>query len=73
MFQNADSGHATWGRLAGIFFPRPEMTLPIEFERELYGMLSSDVARQLKRRKVSENEFLSCTLGERRAFHAPAR
>ena len=49
------------------------MTLPIEFKRELYGMLSSDVARQLKRRKVSENEFLSCTLGERRVFHVPAR
>ena len=35
------------GRLAGIFFPRPEITLPIELKRELYDMLSSDVARQL--------------------------
>src|SRR6266478_8856414 len=46
------------GRLAGIFFPRPEMTLPIELKRELYDMLTIDVARQLKRRKVSENDLL---------------
>ena len=46
------------GRVAGIFFPRPELTLPIELKRELYNMLSSDVARQLKRRKVSEDDVL---------------
>jgi hypothetical protein len=33
------------GRLAGIFFPRPEVTLPLK--------------RQLKRRRVSEQEVLS--------------
>jgi hypothetical protein len=44
------------GRLAGIFFPRPEITLPIESKRELYDMLSRDVARQLKRSKVSEDD-----------------
>jgi hypothetical protein len=33
------------GRLAHIFFPRPEITLPIELKRELYDMLSNDVAR----------------------------
>ena len=43
------------GRLAGIFFPRPEITLPIELKRDLYDMLSGDVARQLKRRKASED------------------
>ena len=46
------------GRLAGIFFPRPEMTLPIALKRELYGMLSRNVARQLKRRGVSEDKVL---------------
>jgi hypothetical protein len=46
------------GRLAGIFFPRPEVTLPIELKRELCDMLSSDVARQLKRRKVLEDDVL---------------
>ena len=47
------------GRVAGIFFPRPELTLPIELKRELYDMLSSDLARQLKRRKVAENDVLT--------------
>jgi len=47
------------GRLAGIFFPRPEITLPLEFKRELYGMLSADIKRQLKRRGVSEEEVLT--------------
>ena len=46
------------GRMAGIFFPRPEVTLPIELKRELFKTLSSDVARQLKQRKISENDVL---------------
>jgi hypothetical protein len=46
------------GRLAGIFCPRPELTLPIELKRELFDMLSRDVARQLKRRRVSEDDVL---------------
>jgi len=46
------------GRVAGIFFPHPELTLPIELKRELYDMLSGDVARQLKRRKSSEEDVL---------------
>jgi hypothetical protein len=46
------------GRLVGIFFPRPEITLPIELKRELYDMLSSDVAQQLKRRRVCEGGVL---------------
>ena len=46
------------GRMAGIFFPRPEATLPIELKRELFKTLSSDVARQLKQRKISEDDVL---------------
>ena len=46
------------GRLAGIFFPRPEITLPIELKRELYEMLSPEVARERKKRGVSEDEVL---------------
>jgi hypothetical protein len=46
------------GRLAGIFFPQPESTLPIELKRELYDTLSADIARQLKRRHVSEEDVL---------------
>jgi hypothetical protein len=46
------------GRLAGILFPRPQITLPIELKREVYDILSSDAARQLKRRKVSEDDVM---------------
>jgi hypothetical protein len=41
-------------RLVGIFFPRPELTFPIEPKRALYDMLSRDVAQLLKRRRLSE-------------------
>jgi len=47
------------GRLAGVFFPQPVATLPLELKRELFAMLSSEVARQLKRRGLTENEILS--------------
>jgi hypothetical protein len=47
------------GRLAGIFFPRPEITLPIELKRELYTVLSEDIARDLKRRRISEEDVLA--------------
>lgn len=47
------------GRLAGIFFPRPEMTLPLEFKRELFAVLSADVKRQLGRRGVSAEDVLA--------------
>jgi len=46
------------GRLAGIFFPHPQASLPIELKRELYEILSRDVARQLKRRNVSEEDVV---------------
>ncbi|MGB7719633.1 MAG: hypothetical protein WBL65_07020, partial [Bryobacteraceae bacterium] len=42
------------GKLAGIFFPRPETTLPIEFKRELYSVLSAEVGRQIKKRGLAE-------------------
>jgi len=61
------------GRLAGIFFPRPELTLPIELKRELYAMLSSDVARQLKQRRISEDAVLRDFEASRRKSRAARR
>jgi len=61
------------GRLAGIFFPRPELTLPIELKRELYDMLRSDVARQLKRRKISEADVLKDFEASRKKRRAARR
>jgi hypothetical protein len=46
------------GRLAGVFLPLPESTPPIAWQRVLYAALSSDLARQLKRRRISEDEVL---------------
>ena len=47
------------GRLAGVFFPRPEASLPIEFKRELFAALSSEIARQLRRRGLKEDEIVA--------------
>ena len=47
------------GRLAGVFFPWPEATLPIELKRELFSILSDQVRRQIKKRRVSEEEILA--------------
>jgi hypothetical protein len=64
--QDANPRDAARG-LAGIFFPRPEITLPIELKRELFDMLSGDIARQLKRRKVSEADVLEDFEASRRS------
>ncbi len=46
------------GRLAGVFFPWPEATLPVEFKRELFSVLSAALSRQVKRRGLTEDEIL---------------
>ena len=45
------------GKLAGVFFPQPGQTIPIELKRELYPILSAEVARQLKKRGVTEKNL----------------
>ena len=47
------------GRLAGVFFPHPEASLPIELKRELFTVLSSEVARQIKKRGLKEEEIVA--------------
>ena len=47
------------GRLAGVFFPRPEATLPIELKRELFSVLASEVRRQIKKRGLREEEIVA--------------
>lgn len=47
------------GRLAGVFFPWPEGTLPIEFKRELFSVLSDQVRKQVARQGISEDEVLA--------------
>lgn len=47
------------GRLAGIFFPRPETSLPIDLKKELFAILSAEIARQIRERGISEDEILA--------------
>lgn len=46
------------GRLAGVFFPCPQSTLPLAMKRELFDMLTQAIGRQIKRRGLSEDEVL---------------
>jgi hypothetical protein len=45
------------GRLAGVFFPCPQSTLPLEFKKELFSVLSAEVSRQLTKRRLTEAEI----------------
>ncbi len=47
------------GRLAGVFFPLQKDSLPGELKHELFAMLTSEIARQIKRRGISEKEVLA--------------
>jgi len=59
------------GRLAGVFFPWPEESLPVEFKKELFSVLSSAFGRELKKRKVSEEEVQADFESWRKARRAP--
>lgn len=59
------------GRLAGVFFPWPEETLPVEFKKELFSVLSAELGRQLKKRKISEEEIQADFANWRKARRAP--
>jgi hypothetical protein len=47
------------GSVAGVFFPQPGQTIPIELKREMYPVLSAEVARQFKRRGLTEKALLA--------------
>ena len=61
------------GKLAGVFFPSPEATLPLELKRELFGMLSRAIAAQIKRRGLSEEQLLADFERWRKERRAPRR
>jgi hypothetical protein len=46
------------GRPAGIFFPQPETSLPIELKREVSSALSAEMGRQMKKLGLTEEEIL---------------
>ena len=45
------------GRLAGIFFPTPEATLPLELKREMFSVLTSAIGRHIRRRGLKERDI----------------
>lgn len=47
------------GRLAGVFFPLQQSFLPVELKDALFAMLTSEIARQVKRRGGSEEAILA--------------
>lgn len=44
------------GRVAGVFLPWRDAALPVDLRRELFSMLTADIARQLKKKGVNEAE-----------------
>ncbi len=46
------------GKVAGVFLPWREATLPVDFKRELFAMLTADIARRLKKKRVTEKAVL---------------
>jgi hypothetical protein len=59
------------GRLAGVFFPWPEESLPVEFKKEIFPVLSSEINRELKKRKIGEEEVQADFESWRKARRAP--
>lgn len=47
------------GLLAGVFFPWPEASLPIELKRELFSVLTAEVCRQIRKRALAEKEVIA--------------
>lgn len=47
------------GRMAGVFFPSPEGTLPVDLKRELFAKLSAEIARQIRKSGGTEEEVLA--------------
>jgi len=46
------------GRIAGVFLPWREATLPVDFKRELFAMLTTEIAQQLRKKRVTEKAVL---------------
>jgi hypothetical protein len=58
------------GHLAGIFFPQPAHSMPVDLKREMYGVLALEVARQFKKAGVTEQGLVEDFRAWRRAKRA---
>ena len=58
------------GQLAGIFFPSPQQSLPIELKREIFAELSAQLAMAFRAKGITEAEVIggfARSRGKRRA------
>lgn len=46
------------GEIAGLYFPYPAKTLPLEFKRQLFEEITRDIGRRLAQAGLSEEEIL---------------
>jgi len=46
------------GKVAGVFLPWRDATLPLDLKRELFSMLTSEIALHLKKKRVGEKDVL---------------
>jgi hypothetical protein len=46
------------GKVAGVFLPWREESLPVDFKRELFAMLSTEIGHQLKKKRITEKTVL---------------
>ncbi len=61
------------GKVAGVFLPWREATLPVDFKRELFAMLTTEIARQLKKKRVTEKAVLEDFERWRKGRRGPGR
>lgn len=47
------------GRVAGVFFPCPESSFPLELKRELFSVLAAQVRREVQKRGLTESALRS--------------
>ncbi|MCC6741199.1 MAG: hypothetical protein IT452_19315 [Planctomycetia bacterium] len=55
------------GRVAGVFLPQLGEQLPLDLRRQVFQMLTADIARQLKKKGAREAEILADFRQTRRA------
>ncbi len=55
------------GRVAGVFLPQLGEQLPLDLRRQVFQMLTADIARQLKKKGATEAEILAEFKQTRRA------
>ena len=45
-------------KVAGVFLPWREQSLPVDFKRELFAMLSAEIAAQIRKKGLTEKAIL---------------